>query len=82
VQVGQVAGVALLDEALLLGDRDDGARVLASVRGSSDLLLGLFLEEHLDRVVRVDSPQLRVVAQHFCGDLGGDTILSILFGLG
>ena len=65
MQVGQVARVGLIAVALLLGDCDDRAGVLAALGRDRHLTLGLLLEQHLDRIVGVDTAELGVVAQHF-----------------
>ena len=69
MQVGQVAGVGLVAIALLLSDGNDRARVLTALRSHRDLPLSLLLQQHFDRVVRVDAPQLCIITQHFRGDL-------------
>lgn len=55
MQVRQVAGVGLVSATSLVSDCDDGASILASICYCSDVALGFFLKQHLDRVFGVNT---------------------------
>ena len=75
MQVRQVAGISFVPQAFLLTNGDHGPCILSAIRSYRNLPFRLFFKEHFDRVVRVDAPQLGIVAQHFRGNLGRYAVL-------